>query len=138
MRVCIPVEERGGLDREVYGHFGSAPIFALVDTETMAATFIDNRDHGHVHGACSPLRALGGQRVGAVIVGGIGAGAIRGLNAAGIQVFQCRGGTVADAVRQFREGRLPVVSIAHACGGHSAGHACASHGAAGTTGEHPA
>jgi predicted Fe-Mo cluster-binding NifX family protein len=111
----------------VYGHFGSAPVFALVDTETLAVEALDNRDHGHQHGACSPLKAIGGQQVKVVIVGGIGPGAIRGLQAAGIEVFRFVGGTVADAVQQYKDGALSALTLDHACGGHGSGHDCHGH-----------
>jgi predicted Fe-Mo cluster-binding NifX family protein len=127
MKVCIPVEEYRGLDSSVYGHFGSAPVFALVDTETLAVEPIGNRDHEHEHGACSPLKALGGHQINAVIVGGIGPGAIRGLQAAGIEVFRFVGGTVADAVQQFKDGALSALTLAQACGGHSDGQSCDQH-----------
>ena len=127
MKVCIPVEEYRGLESPVYGHFGSAPAFALVDTETLAVEPVNNRDEHHEHGKCSPLKAIGGRQVSAVIVGGIGAGAIRGLNAAGIEVFRFVGGTAADAVQQFKAGSLSVLTVQHACGGHAAGNNCHGH-----------
>ena len=127
MKICIPVEEYRGLDSLVYGHFGSAPVFALVDSDTLAVESINNGDNGHQHGACSPLKAIAGQRVDAVIVGGIGPGAIRGLQAAGIEVFRFIGGTVADAVQQFKDGALSALTLDHACGGHGSGHDCHEH-----------
>lgn len=127
MKVCIPVKEYQGLDSIVYSHFGSAPVFALVDTETMAVEPLNNRDEHHDHGKCSPLKAIGGREITAVIVGGIGPGAIRGLDAAGIQVYRSSGGTVAEAVQQFKNGALSAFSLQHACGGHSSGHDCHAH-----------
>jgi predicted Fe-Mo cluster-binding NifX family protein len=127
MKVCIPVEEYRGLDSNVCGHFGSARVFALVETDTLAIEPLNSRDEQHEHGACSRLKAIGGGQVNAVIVGGIGAGAIRGLNAAGIEVFGFVGGTVADAVQQFKAGALPVLNARHACGGHAAGYDCHHH-----------
>ena len=98
MKVAIPVAEYRGLESLVYGHFGSAPIFVLVDSETMSVEALGNQDQAHVHGQCSPVKALAGARPDAVVVGGIGAGAVRGLRAAGIKVYCCCGGTVAQAV----------------------------------------
>ncbi|RME41495.1 MAG: diguanylate cyclase, partial [Deltaproteobacteria bacterium] len=34
MKVCFPVNNDQGLESEVYGHFGSAPAFVVVDTES--------------------------------------------------------------------------------------------------------
>jgi predicted Fe-Mo cluster-binding NifX family protein len=127
MKVCIPIEEYRGLNSTVYGHFGSAPVFALVDTATLAVEPLNNRDEHHQHGACSPLKAMGGHAVNAVIVGGIGAGAIRGLHAAGIDVFQFVDGTVAEAVKQFKAGTLRTLGLGQACAGHAAGNSCHGH-----------
>ena len=81
MKVCFPVEKNEGMNSMVYGHFGSAPAFVMVDTDEEGLTVVDNRDVDHVHGACNPIQAIGGQAIEAVVVGGIGAGAITGLNA---------------------------------------------------------
>ena len=124
MKVAIPVAEDCGLESLVYGHFGSAPVFVLVDSETMSVESLGNRDQAHVHGQCSPMQALAGRNPDAVVVGGIGAGAVRGLRAAGIKVYRCDGGTVAQAVRQLKAGELPEMNEDAACPGHAGGHTC--------------
>ena len=124
MKIAIPVAEYLGLESPVYGHFGSAPAFALVDAETMSVKAINNSDHAHVHGACSPMKALAGARPDAVVVGGIGMGALLGLRAAGIKVFRAVDGTVADAVRQLKAAELPEIEENGACAGHGSGHSC--------------
>jgi predicted Fe-Mo cluster-binding NifX family protein len=124
MKLCIPVAENRALNSIVYGHFGSAPLFVLVDSETMAVEPLNNQDEHHVHGACNPVKALAGRAVDAVIVGGIGAGAIRGLRNAGIAVYHSSSETVADVVAQFKVGTLPELNVEHACGGHAAGGGC--------------
>ena len=124
MKIAIPVAEYRGLESPVYGHFGSAPVFALVDSETMAVEPIGNRDHGHVHGACSPMKALAGAKPAAVVVGGIGAGALMGLRAAGVRVYRAVGGTVNEAVLSLKSGALQEIEEGGACAGHAGGHAC--------------
>lgn len=124
MRIAIPVADYRALESQVYGHFGSAPVFALVDSETMAIEPAGNCDHGHVHGACSPLKALAGAKPDAVVVGGIGGGALMGLRAAGIQVYRCTEGTVADAVRLLKDNKLEEIDDTGACAGHGGGHTC--------------
>ena len=32
MKVCFPVQKNEGVESTVYNHFGSAPLFVLVDT----------------------------------------------------------------------------------------------------------
>lgn len=127
MRVCIPVARYSGLESPVFGHFGSAPCFALVDTETMAVEQLSNRDHEHVHGACSPIKALAGSNPDVILVGGIGMGALMRLRAAGIKVYRASGGTVESAVRQFGNNELAEIDENGVCAGHDAGHVCHSH-----------
>jgi predicted Fe-Mo cluster-binding NifX family protein len=124
MKVCIPVAEDRGLESLVYGHFGSAPLFMLVDSETMSVASLGNRDQAHVHGQCSPVQALAGARPDAVVVGGIGGGALLGLRGAGIKVYRSSGGTVAQVVQQLQAGELPEMSENSACSGHAGGHRC--------------
>ena len=124
MKLCIPVEDNQALNSIVYGHFGSAPLFLLVDSETLAVEPLINNDEHHVHGACNPLKALAGRTVDAVIVGGIGAGAVRGLRQAGIAVYRSPAQIVAAAVAQFNAGALPELDGSQACSGHAAGGVC--------------
>jgi len=127
MKVAIPVAEDCGFESLVYGHFGSAPTFVLVDVETMSVVSLGNEDHGHVHGQCSPMKALAGHRPEAVVVGGIGAGALLGLRQAGIKVYRSAGRTVAETVALLKEGRLAEVALEHTCGGHGGGGGCPHH-----------
>lgn len=124
MKVCFPTSENQGLESQVYGHFGSAPGFVLVDTVTGESTAIDNGDRIHQHGACNPIAGLDGHPVEAVVVGGIGAGALGKLNGAGIRVFQARPGTIAENIALFNESQLPEYQPGHGCGGHDHGGGC--------------
>ncbi len=126
MKVCFAVETDQGLNSAVYGHFGSAPVFVMVDTETGDVAAVNNRDLNHVHGACNPIQAIGGQKVDAVVVGGIGAGAISGLNARGIRVYGSVAETVRENVDLLKEGKLPLLTLQHACAGHTGG-GCSHH-----------
>ena len=121
MKVCFAVEKDEGINSAVYGHFGSAPVFVMVDTETGTVGTVGNKDLNHVHGACNPIQAIGGQGVDAVVVGGIGAGAISGLNARGIRVYGSAAETVKQNIDLLKEGKLPLLALQHACGGHTGG-----------------
>ena len=128
MKLCFPVERPEGLQSRVYGHFGSAPAFVIVDTETSRVDAVTNRDQHHQHGRCSPLKALDGHAVDAVVVGGIGRGALTGLSRAGIRVFAAHPGTVAENLSLWEKGHLPAWDPDQVCGGHGQGHGCAHHG----------
>ena len=128
MKVCIPVSEQRGLESPVHGHFGSAPGFISVDTETLAVAALANCDREHVHGACSPVKALAGAKPDAVLVGGLGAGALAGLRQAGIRVYLAPDGTVAEALRLFIAGQLEELTALATCPGHAHGSGGCGHG----------
>ena len=62
MKICFPTFNLEGLESRVYEHFGSAPGFVIVDTETQTVEEINNNDLHHAHGMCQPLKALGGAK----------------------------------------------------------------------------
>lgn len=128
MKVCVPINENEGLNSPVCGHFGSAPAFLLADTESDSCEVISNNNSHHAHGMCQPLQALAGASPDAVIVGGIGMGALLKLNAAGIRVFLAAAPTVAENLTALREGRLAEARPESACGHHGQGGAHAHAG----------
>ena len=124
MKVCFPVANFFSLESEVYGHFGSAPSFVVVDTETEAVNVINNSDQNHEHGMCNPAGALGAQSVDAVVVGGIGGGALMKLNSLGINVYKATAPTIGENLQLFSRQQLPEFHPGHVCSGHSGGGAC--------------
>ncbi len=79
---------------------------------------IDNQDLGHTHGNCQPLAALGGTPVGAVVVGGIGGGALKKLLHAGIKTYRAVEGTVSENLSLIKTDKLPVFEMDQTCQGH--------------------
>ncbi|MFQ3573795.1 MAG: NifB/NifX family molybdenum-iron cluster-binding protein [Thermodesulfovibrionales bacterium] len=121
-RVCFPVVRNEGVESVVFEHFGSAPHFVMVDTEKNTIETLKNMDLHHQHGQCNPMKALGQKMVDAVVVGGIGGGALRGLQMKGIKVFKSSAKTVRDNLELFKEGRLQELSSKDVCEGHVHGH----------------
>jgi predicted Fe-Mo cluster-binding NifX family protein len=124
MKVAFPSQESAGMVSPVYGHFGSARFFIIVDSATGQIDTADNNDLGHIHGQCQPLAALGGKTVDAVVVGGIGGGALRKLNGAGIAAYRAVEGTVSENLKLFAAGKLPEFKMEHTCSGHGTNGAC--------------
>jgi predicted Fe-Mo cluster-binding NifX family protein len=125
MKIAFPTQDDRGMESPVYGHFGSAPYFIIVDDETGNIEAVSNRDMDHIHGQCQPMKALGRNKVDAVVVGGIGAGALNGLLSAGIKPFRAIEGTVADNLKLVKAGALPQFTFSQTCAGHGAGGPCA-------------
>ncbi len=121
MNICIPVIQDNGLQSPVSLHFGSAPIFMVVDTESGNRRAITNRNLHHDHGMCRPLAQLAGESLDAMLVGGIGMGALNRLRAANIRVFFSDRSTVEEALAAFKAGSLREVDPATACAHHGDG-----------------
>jgi predicted Fe-Mo cluster-binding NifX family protein len=124
MRVGFAVEHVAGMNSVVFNHFGSAPAFVVVDAASREMTVVENQDLHHVHGACNPIKALNGQAVDAMVVGGIGAGALAKLNAMGIRVFGAAAATVGENLDLFGAGKLRELMPMNACKGHHGEGGC--------------
>lgn len=121
MKVCFPVQMDQGMESQVYNHFGSAPAFILVNTDEKSVQRIDNKDLNHVHGACNPIMALDGQKVDALIVGGIGGGALMKLNAMGVKVYGASALMVKENLQLLKENKLQELTMDHSCRAHAGG-----------------
>ncbi len=126
MKVGFAVQRDEGLESKVYNHFGSAPMFVVVETGAAEAKAIHNQDLNHTHGACSPMKALGGQQIDALVVGGIGGGALMRLNAMGVKVYAAEAQTIRENLQLLSRNRLPELSMNNACQSHEGG--CGSPG----------
>ena len=118
MKVGFAVQTNQGIESKVYDHFGSAPAFIIVDTEGKDVLTVNNKDLQHVHGACNPIMALDGKSVDAMVVGGIGAGALTKLNALGIRVFGAVAPTVKENLVLLGENKLQELSVYNSCRSH--------------------
>ena len=121
MKVGFAVQRDEGMESQVYNHFGSAPMFVVVETGAAEVQTIHNQDLNHSHGACSPMKALGGQQIDALVVGGIGGGALMRLNAMGVKVFAAEAQTIRENLDLLSRNRLPQLSMENACQAHEGG-----------------
>jgi len=134
MTICVPVLDNQGLASLVSAHFGSAPGFMLVDTDSGECRALANNNLHHGHGMCQPLAALAGHRIDALVVGGIGTGALMRLQAAGIGVYRSGFETVGETLAAFKAGTLDPVTPDSACSQHGSGHQHAGSGSHGHDG----
>lgn len=126
MNLCIPVTEDNGLRTQVSAHFGSAPLFLILNTDSGACRALPNKNLHHGHGMCQPLMSLAGEQLDGIAVGGIGMGALNKLQAANVRVFISGESTVEETVAAFKSGSLREATPAMACGHH--GHGPRGHG----------
>jgi predicted Fe-Mo cluster-binding NifX family protein len=118
MKLGFPVQINEGLQSTVYGHFGSAPAFIIVDTDLKQVSAVDNANSHHEHGACNPIMAIGGNNVDAMIVGGMGPGAVSRFNAMGVKVYRAGAPTVNENIALLGANQLQELSMNDSCQEH--------------------
>ncbi len=124
MKIAFPINNDLGTDSQVFNHFGSAELFIIVETEHREFELVVNEDRDHLHGQCQPLSALGGNSVDAVVVGGIGGGALKKLMSASIIVYRAVEGSVQENLELIQKNRLPEFTLDQTCAGHSISGGC--------------
>ena len=72
MKICVPTEDNRGLESRLYGHFGSAPFLAFVDTASESVEMLENSGHHRVHGQCTPVGRIDADKTDAVVCQGMG------------------------------------------------------------------
>jgi len=122
MKLCIPTLDDRGLEGTPSDHFGSAPFFTFVDSDTGEVQVERNGGAHHVHGACRPLDFLGTRTLDAVLCRGLGKRAFARLQGGGISVYVTLEADVAATVEAFKGGRLRQLTTDEACHGHGHGH----------------
>jgi predicted Fe-Mo cluster-binding NifX family protein len=120
MNICIPVESDQGISSKVCAHFGSAPAFMIIDTDSLVCRAIANTNQHHGHGMCQPLALLSGEKIQGLVVSGIGMGALKKCQAADIKVYRSNQSTVRDTVNAYKAGTLAEVADNEACAHHGA------------------
>ena len=98
--------------------------FILIFFRENSTQIIENPDRDHLHGHCQPLKALNGRRVDAIIVGGIGGGALRKLLMEGVKAYRATEGSVRDNLELLTSGKLSVFTPDQTCAGHGIGDSC--------------
>jgi len=104
MKICITAKG-AGLNDPVDPHFGRAAYFLFYDTETEALDAVANSPGAHGAGV-QAAQIVAGNGAEAVITGSVGPNAHQGLAAAGVEIYIGAQGTVADAIADYKAGKL--------------------------------
>ena len=125
MKVSVPTRDENGLDGIVEQHFGRAPMYTIIDTETGEVKVISN-DSEHTGGVGLPPEHLHKNGVDIMLCGGLGFKAVRMFEEYGIEVFVGAGGTVRDTYEAWKAGKLQNATAENACSEHGHGdhHHC--------------
>ena len=115
MKLCIPTNS-GGLDDTVNDHFGRAPTYTVIDTETNEVLVVKNRSE-HMGGLGKPPEHIMKTGAGVLICSGLGGRAIDMFAQFDIEIFVGATGTVRNAIDMWKEGKLTCASHDVACKG---------------------
>jgi predicted Fe-Mo cluster-binding NifX family protein len=132
MKLCFPVVKDEGWESEIYGHFASAPLFVIVDTDTRKSSAVANCDQASPYAGCNPFSALKGQELSGIVVGGIGDESLRVMNLCGFKVYQAQSAAVSENIARFTEGGLEELAVQQShlegrCSGGEGAHQCSHH-----------
>jgi predicted Fe-Mo cluster-binding NifX family protein len=108
MRIGVPTGGHRGLDEDVFGQFGCAPHYTIVDTDDDSVRIIRGSRY------CHPFELLEDEALDAVVVQDIGMHAMARIAELGVLIFEAPRGTVADAVAALRAGRLRLIGAGRA------------------------
>jgi len=107
VKIAIPTAEN---PRDaVHGHVATAPYFTIVDMESGEVKKVPNPFPGTENREINPVGVVRDLGVDALLCGYIGRWAVKMLEAAGIKVYKAHGGTVMQAIEQFRGGKLELL-----------------------------
>jgi len=136
MKYCFPIANAQGLASEVFEHFGSAPMFLIVDDQDRSTELV-RAPARKVHGGCRPVQLLEPHGFDAMVVCGIGHGAISKIAGMGKKIFLATAPTVAENLALLDAQALEQCDPAGHCerSGHAHGHrhgvgvgGCGGHG----------
>jgi len=120
MKLCIPTADDRGLEGRVSEHFGRAPYFTVVDTNSGRTEIVANANAEHAHGECGGWDALLTLPLDAVVCRGVGRRAHDRLAEHGLMVLATDASDVSGVVEAFRAGEVKEM-VPHGPG-HRHGH----------------
>lgn len=105
MIIAIPTHGNKGLNDQLFGHFGKAPTFTVVDLVTGRLTVIENTSD-HKGGQGSPPELIRTTGADAVVVDHLGERAAMRCAELGMTVLCGASGSVGDILGQLKDGKL--------------------------------
>ncbi|MFH1722185.1 MAG: NifB/NifX family molybdenum-iron cluster-binding protein [Candidatus Altiarchaeota archaeon] len=117
MKIAIPTMGKNGFKEEVCPHFGRAPLYAIIDSETNEIEFIENVSE-HFGGTGKPPDVIGNAGANIVLCAGMGHRAMMMFEERGIEVYCGAEGPIDIALKSFKDGKLQKASESTACKDH--------------------
>ncbi|MEM0449338.1 MAG: NifB/NifX family molybdenum-iron cluster-binding protein [Methanomassiliicoccales archaeon] len=116
MKVCVP-SMGTSINDDICQHFGRAPYYLIVDTEDGSLDVLENRGE-HAGGVGKPPEHIAKRGVQVMICSSLGPKAIQMLENFNIRTYVGACGTINQAIRQWKEGKLRPADVHSACKEH--------------------
>ncbi len=123
MKVCVPTRDDSGIEGIIEQHFGKAPTYTIMDTDTGEVYVIPNESN-HMGGEILPPEYLHKNGVRIMICAGLGQKALLMFDSYRIQVFVGAKGTVKEALTAWKTGILKTATSENVCAGQGHEHEC--------------
>jgi predicted Fe-Mo cluster-binding NifX family protein len=107
MKLCFPVPKDLGINSNIFGHFSSAPLFLIVDTETRESEAVANSDPQNPFSGCNPFAALKAHEIDGIIAGGMGDSVLKAMNLCGCRVYEAQSENLVENMDLFNQEKLP-------------------------------
>ncbi len=117
MKICVPTSGRGGMDDSVSEHFGRAPTFTVVDTDTGGVHVVPNTSE-HMGGTGKPPEQIAKTGAKVLLCSGLGPKAVAMFESMEIAVYVGALGSVSDAIKLWEGGKLESATPDNACRDH--------------------
>lgn len=121
MKVCVPTRDENGMEGIVEQHFGKAPTYTILDTDSGEVSVIPNTSE-HMGGVGLPPEYLHQQDVDVMLCAGLGMKAVQMFESYGIKVFVGAGGTAGDTFKAWEAGLLQGATAENSCKEHGHHH----------------
>ncbi|MCK5124709.1 MAG: NifB/NifX family molybdenum-iron cluster-binding protein [candidate division Zixibacteria bacterium] len=124
MRVCIPAKSKTGRDVEIHRHFGTAPYFAIYDSETDDLEFAPNQNPHKGQGGCNPPEKIGRSDFDSILCHSMGKNALAMFNERNITVFQANNNIISGVIELIKAGTILPITPSVGCKDESASDSC--------------
>ena len=114
MKIAFPVMDDKKLEATLADHFGRAPLYTIVDTETNNVSVLENIGE-HFGGKHSAPVTLQNSKINVLVCKGLGRKAINLFNELSIGVFITQSILVKDALESYNKGELTQASETDGC-----------------------
>uniref|UniRef100_Q3AR31 Dinitrogenase iron-molybdenum cofactor biosynthesis domain-containing protein n=1 Tax=Chlorobium chlorochromatii (strain CaD3) TaxID=340177 RepID=Q3AR31_CHLCH len=118
--ILVPLTTANGRQSIVSEHFGSAPYFAVVESESGKCSIIENGGCHHPQGECSHGDVFAQHQATVLLCKGIGGRAASRVEASGVAIYVVpQANSLDEALQLLQNGSLQQFAAGDACRGHN-------------------